>query len=633
MSIMYRLFTFTVIILMYHNVFAQQFKVPRIFGDHMVLQHGEPVRFWGWDEAGQGITITLGKLDITTVTNTEGRWEAYLPKQNAGGPYTISITGSDRAEFSDVYFGDVWIAGGQSNMEWKVGDNINRMEEELNDAEYPEIRFFKVDHAISVTPKVDLEQGEWRVATKETVREFSAVAWFFAKHNHIEKEVPVGIIDDNWGGTPAEAWTPTWRLKTVKGYEAAASRFLEPGVDWEARFAENEKLNAEKYRRVEDETEFLKYGAHRYEFDDSLWDEITLPNAEPLKDFVWLRKTFTVEEPAAARLSFGNPGKFTVAFVNGTHIYTKIWSDDPRIIEIDESLLRKGKNVIAIRTVEDWDNRTFFGKEGELWIEVGKERISLEGNWKFSNTVEPPLPEVIRYEHSPGTLYNAMINPVAGYTLKGAIWYQGESNVSAHQYYNGLFEAMIEEWRKAWNQGDFPFLFVQLANYQQRFDHPTDSDWARLQEAQTKTLSLVNTGMACTIDIGDANDIHPRNKQDVGTRLWLAARKVAYGEQVVYSGPMYRGHVIKGDKIEVSFNHVGGGLVVKNSKGLVGFAIAGTDRKFYWAEAEIVGSRVVLSSPQVKNPVAVRYAWADNPEVSLYNREGLPAVPFRTDNW
>jgi sialate O-acetylesterase len=314
-------------------------------------------------------------------------------------------------------------------------------------------------------------------------------------------------------------------------------------------------------------------------------------------------------------------------------VHSKIWSNDPKVLDIDKSHLKKGKNVIAIRTVEDWSNDAFFGASGDMWIQVGDQKINLEGTWKFNNRIEPPYPKVVRYEHSPGTLFNAMINPVAGYTINGAIWYQGESNVNKNQYYKDLFMALIDEWRVRWNQGPFPFMYVQLANYQQRYDNPTDSDWAKLQEAQAQTLTLANTGMATAIDIGDAEDIHPRNKQDVGLRLWLQAKHLVYGENIIYSGPMYRGHVIKENKVEVSFDHVGKGLMQKNFDELVGFALAGEDQKFYWADAVIEGDRVILSAPEVPQPVAIRYGWADNPAVALYNKEGLPAVPFRTDRW
>ncbi|MAL18086.1 MAG: sialate O-acetylesterase [Balneola sp.] len=615
---------------------AQEIKMPSIFNDHMVLQRNADIYIWGWADARSKITVELGNDNRTTTADFQGRWETFLPAREAGGPFTLTAS-SDQHEltFEDVYIGDVWLAGGQSNMEWQIGDQIDNMEAELNDADYPEIRFIKIAHDISMTPLNDLKtETEWKTANKENARNFSAVAWFFAKRNHLEKGVPVGIIDDNWGGTPAESWTPAARLLHVEGYKDEAAEMLQEGIDWESRIEQNSQKNTEKYARVGDQTDFLKYGAHKKDYDQSDWEEIELPNQEVLRDFVWLRKSFSLDNISEAKLSFGNPGKFTVAFINGEKVYTKIWSDDPKVIDIDKSVLRKGENIIAIRTVEDWSNSTFIGQENEFWIEAGNQKISLEGTWKFSNTIEPPMPEVVRYENEPSTLYNAMIHPIAGYTIKGAIWYQGESNVGANQYYNELFEAMIEEWRSSWNQGDFPFLFVQLANFQQKYDEPTESGWARLQEAQTQTLSLANTGMAVAIDIGEADDIHPRNKQDVGKRLWAAADHIAFGSDIVYSGPMYAGHAIEGNKIRLAFDHTGSGLTLNPNGERLGFAVAGRDREFHWAsEVKIEGNQIVVWSREVDHPVAVRYAWADNPDVSVYNEEGFPGVPFRTDDW
>ncbi len=613
---------------------AQELELPGIFSDHMVLQHDENVRLWGWSQPNSVVTVLMGDINVTTNANENGEWELFLPKQKAGGPHTITVNSRQTLNFEDVYFGDVWVAGGQSNMEWKLQQQVIGWETEVAKSNFPEIRFFEVPNTISVVPKETLTGGEWKIANPENSPSFSAIAWFFAKHNHTEKNVPVGIIDSNWGGTPAESWTPTPVLASVPGYDEAAAEYLNPDVNWEDSIEENARNNEEKYQRVQDTEDFLSYGAHLPDYNDTGWENIGLPNQTPLRDFVWLRKTFTLDEVSNAQLSFGNPGKFTVAFINGKQVYIKIWSDDPKVIDIDESLLKEGENVIAIRTVEDWANRTFIGSENDFWIQTESQKIPLNGIWKFSNKIEPPMPIVLRYENEPGFLYNAMIHPIAGYSIKGTIWYQGESNVGANQYYNLLFETMIESWRDVWNQGDFPFLFVQLANYQERYDYPTDSDWAKLQEAQTEALSLNNTGMATIIDIGDANDIHPRNKKDVGYRLWQSARHVAYQEDIVYSGPMYRGHVIDGSKVIVSFNHTGSGLVNKKSEGgLPGFALAGSDSVFYWADANIDGDMIVLESEQVENPVAIRYAWADNPETALYNLEGLPAVPFRTDDW
>ncbi len=622
------------ILFSFNSISAQELSLPKVFSDHMVLQRDADVRIWGTSRPSSMVTIMIDDISVTTEANNSGQWEAFLPKHKAGGPHTITIDSRKTISFSDVYFGDVWIAGGQSNMEWQIGDNIDNMEIELNDANYPEIRFFKVAHDISAQPLYDLKHdAEWKVANKENAREFSAVAWFFAKHNHAEKDVPIGIIDNNWGGTPAESWAPAARLASINGYKEAAEEMLNPEIDWANRFEENEQRITEKYQRVQDQTDFLSFGAHQSDFNDFNWIEIELPNSAPLNDFVWLRKNFTLENTDNARLSFGSPGKFTVVFINGEKVYGKIWSDDPEIINISPDVLKEGENVIAIRTVEDWNNQTFIGLEDEFWIEAGDQKINLEGAWKFSNTVEPPMPTTVRYEHRPGTLFNAMINPVAGYSIKGAIWYQGESNVGQYQYYNELFEAMIEEWRKSWNQGDFPFLFVQLANFQQKQDDPYDSWWARLREAQTQTLSLANTGMATIIDIGEANDIHPRNKQDVGYRLWQSARRVAFYEDVIDSGPMYRGHVLDGDRVILSFNNIGKGLQNKRLGSITGFSIAGSDSVFHWAEARINGDHIIVSSDMVENPVAVRYAWEDNPDAFMYNINGLPMVPFRTDDW
>jgi sialate O-acetylesterase len=288
---------------------------------------------------------------------------------------------------------------------------------------------------------------------------------------------------------------------------------------------------------------------------------------------------------------------------------------------------------MAVRALNGWNNQVQIDPPLELRHENGSRLVGLEGEWRYSNAVEPPMPEYVRYSHTPSFLYNGMIAPIAGYTLKGAIWYQGESNAGEAYAYRTLFPAMILDWRVRWREGSWPFLFVQLANWRQRKPQPTASDWAELREAQLMALALPDTGMAVTIDIGEADDIHPRNKQDVGRRLALAARKIAYGEDLVHSGPIYRSMELRGSEVVLSFDHVGTGLAARDGETLTGFAVAGKDRQFAWAEARIEGDHVVVSSDLVAAPVAVRYGWADNPDANLFNREGLPASPFRTDHW
>lgn len=625
-------FFFATLMIFTSSVQAQKLILPRMFSDHMVYQRNEPIKMWGWDSPGQNVAVSLNGSEEFTTTNNDGYWQLYLPAQSAGGPFQIEVQGSEKVIISDVYFGEVWIAGGQSNMEWKLNWVVDGWEDEVANSDYPEIRFFEVENTFSYKKEMQLNSGEWKIANPENSPEFSAVAWYFAKLNHVEKGVPVGIIDSNWGGTPAEAWTPAERLQKVTGYEQEAIEVLsEP--NWAQKLELAQVENEKRWARINGQSDILSYGAHEILFDDTDWPRVELPNQEAFTDYIWLRKTISIDAVDDAILSFGNPGKFTIAFLNGEQIYSKGWNNDPRHINIDQTLLKVGENVLAIRTVEDWDNRAFIGSEEEFWISIGNQKIDLSGTWKYSNTIEPPLDDYVLYEHSPGFLYNAMIHPLIGYKIKGVIWYQGESNAGQYYWYKDLFSAMIEEWRADWGQGDFPFLFVQLAAWLPRHDNPTDSDWARLRETQTETLALPNTAMAVTIDIGDAEDIHPRNKKDVGDRLWRAAKKVAYMDDIVHSGPMYLSHKINENAIEITFDYAESGWQNKNSDIIEGFAISGSDSVFHWATAEIDKNMIRVISDQVPNPIAVRYAWADNPKVSLYNREGLPVIPFRTDNW
>jgi sialate O-acetylesterase len=619
------------------SVSAQNLQLPLVFDDHMVLQRNADIRIWGWADAGTSVKVKLGDVSRTaTAGMKDGRWETLLPAQKAGGPYEVSITaGTESKVLQDVYIGDVWVAGGQSNMEWKLSWVVENWEEEVaNSGEFPEIRFFDIPQTTAPSPKMHIPGGEWKIANPENAGSFSAVAWYFAKLNHTEKDVPVGIVESNWGGTPAEAWTPADRLLTVDGYMEDAKRVLDPDVNWEQEFAENEARQQQKFNLVGDPGIGLEAEVHTVNFNDENWDSVILPTSKPLSDVAWLRKTFTIDKDEINTVKFftGDISQESFFYINGEEVGQKSWQEANTSFEVDPSILETGANVIAFRAVNSWNNEVWVGGKNNMHLIVNGDTLDLTGDWKYSNKIEPEMPEVIRYEWEPGFLYNAMIHPLAGYTINGAIWYQGESNAGENQYYNELFEAMIEEWRTSWNQGDFPFLFVQLANYMQKQEEPGDSDWARLREAQTQTLSLANTGMATIIDIGDAEDIHPRNKHDVGKRLWLAAQKEAFGEQLVYSGPMYRGHVVEGNKIRIAFNHEGSGLMNKGDE-IQGFAIAGSDKEFHWANARIEDNQIVVWSDEVDHPVAVRYGWADNPDVSLYNEEGLPAVPFRTDTW
>lgn len=610
--------------------YAQSLKLPKHFGNHMVLQREASVRVWGWSTPGKELFVAIDGQRVNTRADPNGRWKCMLPAHTAGGPYELVISGDETIQLEDVWYGDVWVAGGQSNMAWNLKSDVDNWQEEVADSDYPQIRFFTVPSTIAFSPEEDVDGGSWLVANPENSPDFSAVAWFFAKRNHLEKDVPVGIIESNWGGTPAEAWTSSERLLELDAYQDETRGVMEPGVDWESRLEENERNNKER-GRIFNSKEYLNTGVHKSDFDDTKWETIQLPHPKDLEDVVWLRKRFDWKgSKKDARLSLGRLTINQTVFINGEKIEGSLHGS---VVEIPKGMLKKKDNQIAVRLINTWNNIVTIGMDRELWIEDNDQKLDLSGDWKFSNVIEPPVPDYIRYSQYPTVLFNGMINPIAGYTIRGAIWYQGESNAGRHDVYHELFSTMIQDWRTRWGQGDFPFLFVQLANYMARLDEPSDPDWARLRDAQTKTLALKNTGMAVAIDIGNEVDIHPRNKQDVGKRLWLAADKVAFGNDIVYSGPVYKSHQQRDSQIIVTFDQVGSGLKAAGPE-ITGFAIAGDDKKFFWAEGEIVGkNKIALNSDMVKEPVHVRYAWANNPACNLYNEEGLPAVPFRTDDW
>ncbi len=478
--------------------------LPRLISDHMLLQRDMPARIWGKANPGEAVTVKFRGQSLSTKANTGGQWEVFLSPMKAGGPDTLRVEADNTITVQDVLVGDVWIASGQSNMQFSLSRARNA-EQEIASANYARIRLFKVPLVTAREPRTDVE-GEWSHCTPESAKDFTAVGYFFGRYLHKELHVPVAVIQTAWGGTPAEAWTSVEALKA----EPSLHLFLN---HWD---------------RVMEEypSEVLRY-------------EAALKKWEP--------------KAAAAKAAGKKP---------------------PR---------------------------------------------------------KPRRPQGWKNPHAPAVLYNAMIAPLTPYAIRGAIWYQGESNAERHQgyEYRRLFQTMILDWRARWGEGQFPFLFVQLANW---ISHNPNSQWPELREAQTMALQLRHTGMAVTTDIGNPNDIHPTNKQDVGKRLALWALADTYGRKLVYSGPLYRQVTKEDGKLRLWFDHVGGGLTAEGGT-LKGFVIAGADRVFHPARARIDGKTVVVSSPDVADPAAARYGWADNPENTLRNAEGLPASPFRTDQW
>ena len=622
-----------------------QIRLPKVFGDNMVLQREMKIPIWGNSTPGKSITAELGTVKVTTKADPEGNWIVRLPEFKAGGPYTLKIyekgKASEGVELSGILIGDVWLASGQSNMEWQVQQSKDASEEIAN-ANFPQVRFLVVDHNKQTKPQSDILSGRWDVCDTTNVKDFSAVAYFFARKVHMDQNVPVGIIQSTWGGTPIEAWTSREKLLT-------SSITRESTLSMDTLTLDPEDLIADSlsWVRIWEIVYNPQNNADKIfpdpDYDDSDWTEIDMPNV--LKDFgigeyegmVWLRKKISVPESFAGKdltVNLGHPEMNYSLYFNGKEICKNVWnSNETHSYTIPASQVQTGENTIALRITMLWGGGGLNPPADDLYITDGDARISLAGKWLYKKDLEPSFPKILNYQYYPTVLFNTMINPLIPYGIKGFLWYQGESNAEAAYDYRELFPMLIDDWRQRWQQGNLPFLFVQLANYMERKPFPSESEWAELREAQTMTLSRPNTGTACAIDIGEAGSIHPLNKQEVGRRLALIANKQVYKQDCVSSGPMYKSFKAEGNRIRISFTHTDSGLLVREGKEVMGFAIAGNDRQFHWAKAIIEDSEVVVYSDEVIEPVAVRYAWTDNPECNLINSKGLPAVPFRTDDW
>ncbi|MBN2807146.1 MAG: sialate O-acetylesterase [Prolixibacteraceae bacterium] len=612
----------------------------------MVLQQGIEVPVWGTTIPNTEVTIQLGEHRVSTVSDLSGKWIARLPKMGAAGPFDMMITADETIILKNVMIGEVWLASGQSNMEWSMKSGVINTEQEIAAANYPDIRFFQVPKNVNRMPKHEINGGEWIPCSPSTVGNMSAVAYFFAMDLWQQQNVAVGIIQSFWGGTVCEAWTSQEMLANLEDFVGSVKEIRESDDDWEALQKKANQL-AEARSEIERTSRMgIEKGVYKIDFNDTDWTKTQYPinmwhmGLNWYWGFVWLRKWIDIPAEMAGKPAMINLGKIAfedITWFNGVKIGSDTDQGNPREYEIPGKLVKEGKNLIAVRIL----SRYGAGKIGTASAAPHlhstdssiNSTISLGGEWLYNEKYESEFPLGTEYQNRPSALYNAMISPLIPYGIKGVIWYQGESNADRAFQYRSLFPAMINDWRARWNQGDFPFLFVQLANYEQRNSEPVESDWAELREAQLMTLKLPNTGMAVSIDVGDAEDIHPRNKKPVGQRLYLAARKVAYYENIVYSGPLYHNFRVENDAIRIFFTNAGKGLKGVNNEPVKGFSIAGLDKKFYWANAEIQGNTVVVKSPMVSSPVAVRYAWGKNPNCNLYNKEGLPASPFRTDSW
>ena len=640
---MKRLLIFILTLLLSIQLNAQQLRLASVFGDHMVVQRGMNAPVWGWAAPGKLVKVEMAGFISVAKTQIDGKWMVRMPVLDYGGPYEMTVIAGDTIKLKDVMVGEVWLASGQSNMEWSVGMGIGpKTDETIKQADYPNIRYFTAPHNTSVIPLDNTSPAEWRPVNTETVKGLSAVAYFFARDLYQHRGVAVGILSSSWGATNAHAWMSSEILGMHPDFKEVVKNQDKNPVNWEAVVAKSKWNDQHRDSIAAQCQEGIKNKVFSPEYNDSEWKTISYPaNNEKagLQWFwgvTWFRNNFGIREfkGIEGSLNLFLRGKELTLYLNGKEL-TKIANADKEFsIKIPKGLLKKGVNTLAVSLYEVWGTGLIgaSGKKTEI-ITNKNEHLELNSQWKASGAIEPQIPGNQGYYNQYSVQYNARIAPLIPYGIKGVIWYQGEGNSSRAFQYRTLFPMLIEDWRTRWGQGYMPFLFVQLANHKEKKKLPEDDPVAELREAQALTLRLPNTGMACAIDIGDALDIHPRNKLDVGKRLYLAARKVAYGENNVSSGPVYDGFKIEGNYIRVSFSSVGEGLIVKDNQQLKGFSIAGANKKFYWAEAKLDGNTVLVNSLQVPDPVAVRYSWEINPDGNLCNKEGLPAVPFRTDNY
>jgi len=615
--------------------------VADIFSDHMVLQRNIPLKVWGDADPGEKLYVSFNGQKVKTKANKFGKWSVVLDPMKAGGPFKMIVQGINEIIFEDILIGDVWVCSGQSNMQWPVSKSVNA-EKEIENANYPNIRLFDVPRTVSNTPLEKIPNTTWKICTPETIKNFSAVGYYFGRDLQKEIDVPVGLIHSSWGGTCVETWTSKASITKVPKYENMGPRIdaydAEKIIDQKRNELEKALGGFPEKENGMEEKWMLPVTSK------SNWESMKLPtlweNAgyRLLNGIVWFSKDFNLDAGQLnknATLHLGKIDDSDITWINGVKAGEMKWGADvERVYKIPEKTLKPGKNNITVRIEDTYYKGGFSSKPDKLFLELGQKKISLSGEWKFKiDTVYANFR--VSPNDAPSLLYNSMINPLIPYGIKGVIWYQGESNTPRSKEYEITFLNMINNWREDWQQDDFPFLFVQLANYKKAKSTPQDDDWAELRETQTKTLSLKNTGMAVAIDIGEASDIHPKNKQDVGNRLMTAALKVAYGKDIVHSGPIYKSMQIEGDKAIISFDHVGSGLLIKDKHGYINeFEMAGADKKFYWAKAKIDGDKIIVWSDKVQKPVAVRFGWSSNPaDFNLYNKEGLPASPFRTDDW
>lgn len=646
--------------------------LPSIFSDHMVLQRDEALPVWGFANPGEAVKVALADQTLDTVADDAGKWRVSLEPMPAGGPYTLTVTGANTVTLQDVYVGEVWLCSGQSNMQWTVANSANA-QQEIADAQWPKIRMYTARHTTAAEPQRDVA-GHWDVCSPETVGEFSAVGYFFGRDLYEELDVPIGLVHSSWGGTRAEPWVPREALaehpdyaKQIEQIDAIKAAYRQDREKQDQRYREARRAYrsqvADWNRQLMESGRGFEQGWTKGVTDDQAWQTVNVPgpwsesDAQPLQNFdgvVWMARQVDIPEGWAGRdltLTLGAIDDYDQTYFNGeligrTGTHTPFAWQRPRVYQIPGNQVTAGKANIVVRVVDTGIVGGILGGPNGISLaptgDPEDHPIDLKGTWHyridFPMSDMPPSPtppinpaSVGTSVTSPSAIYNGMLHPLVPYAIRGVIWYQGESNAGQARAYRELLPLLIHSWRTIWHKPDMPFGIVQLANFTAPQPEPGDNAWARLRDAQLNTFETVpHTGLAVTIDIGEANNIHPKNKQEVGRRLALWAMATVYGrDDLVWSGPIYKAMRIEDGKVYLSFDHAEDGLKTSDGKAPAEFAIAGADGKFVWAKAKVDGDQVVVWNPDVPEPVTVRYAWAANPDkANLTNAAGLPASPF-----
>ncbi len=613
-------------------------QLSSIFNDGMVLQRNQLITISGKTKPNLPVQVKFLNKTYEASADETGNFSISLDKFEPGGPYKMEIIADETKVINDILIGDVWVLGGQSNMELPLNRTLDLLAEQVAQINEPFIRQFAVPQEYDFHgPREVLTGGSWTSATHPNVMDFSAVGYFFAQKIYKKTRIPIGLIMTAVGGTPIEAWMKEETLRPFKRYD----ELLEKSKDddyVQNTIKKDEENNHQWYEQLNSQDLGLQEKWYLESYQATDWTAFEVPNSwegtelENVRGAVWFRKEIDV--PASmttedAMLKLGTIVDADDTYINGTRVGTTGYQYPPRRYTVPKGILKPGKNTLTVRVISTHNTGKFI-QDMPYKLIVNDEEINLTGTWHYKvGAVTENAPSQTFFQYFPAGVYNGMIAPLKQYQVRGVLWYQGESNAGNPKGYHVLFEKLVNDWRENWQNDELPFFFTQLTNLE---TNDPNHGWAVLREEQRKCLKIPNTAMAVTIDVGEYNDLHPQNKKAVGERLALPALNKVYGEDIVYSGPLYRSMERIGNSIHITFDHIGSGLTIREDDQLKSFMICGKDGKYVPATATIVDNKVIVSHENIPEPMHVRYAWHDNPEdANLYNKEGLPASPFSTE--